>query len=119
MSDTRRHHLLCALLQHDPDVAAVYVELASLPWDCPDPLVTLGPRHVAAVLGRFLTGELSAESVERWANAIESREDIRVDSLHEDALRRVIFDLANPELAGALGIDSAHALLRTLHELSR
>lgn len=61
----------------------------------------------------------STESVERWANAIESREDIRVDSLYEDALRRVIFDLANPELAGALGTDSAHALLRTLHELSR
>ena len=34
-------------------------------------------------------------------------------------LMRIVIDLANPELAGALGTDSAHALLRTLNELSR
>lgn len=79
-----------------------------------------GDGHLSLTCQDVFRGQkLSAESVERWANAIESREDIRVDSLHEDALRRVIFDLANPELAGALGTDSAHALLRTLHALSR
>ena len=41
-----------------------------------DPVVTMTHRHVVRVLERYLAGELSAEDVSVWAEALEYREDV-------------------------------------------
>lgn len=77
-------------------------ELALLPWDCPGPVVTLRVDHIVQVLRRFLDGEFGADTIERWANALEGREDIGLDAPWAVALKQVIFELANPDLIGPL-----------------
>ncbi len=114
MSDERRRRILSALLEVGPDIEGVYAELATLPWDCPAPLVTLRTQHVTSVLRRFLDGILDAVSIERWANAIESREDIAFDSAREESLRNIVFALANPELSGQLTEQAAREYINTL-----
>lgn len=114
MSDERRRQILSSLVEVGPDIEAVYAELVTLPWDSPAPLVTLRARHVASVLRRFLNGELDEVSVERWANAIESREDLAFDSANEESLRNIVFTLANPELSDQLTEQAAREYINTL-----
>jgi hypothetical protein len=61
------------------------------------------------MLERFLSGDLTSGDLERWANAIEGREDIGLDADAADALKEVIFELANPLIQGATMTESARA----------
>lgn len=106
--------MLGALLAMDRPLALIHRELAMLPWDCPSPLVTLRAEHVVRVLRRFLGGEFDRDTIERWANALEGREDIRLDAPIAAALKQVIFELANPTLAGYLTADSATEYVKQL-----
>jgi hypothetical protein len=51
-----------------------------LPWDSDEELVTLTPEHLARMLERFLSGDLTSSDLDRRANAIEGRDDIGVPS---------------------------------------
>lgn len=76
--------------------------------------MTLTPDHVIRMLERFLSGELTSGDLERWANAIEGRDDIGLDTDAADALKDVIFELANPTLQGATTEESARAWVTRL-----
>ena len=115
MSDERRKQLLNALLNLEPGIEETYSALANMAWDCPTELVTLRTQHVASVLGRFIDGRIDGEYVERWANAIEAREDVAFDSAQEESLRHILFVLANPELSQPLSIQSATEFLEGLN----
>jgi hypothetical protein len=78
-----------------------------LAWDSERELVTIRPAHVLKVLSRFRSGALSAEQVEKWANAIEGREDIDLEAQNRELLREAIFALANPDLQGDITTDVA------------
>ncbi len=45
-------------------------------WDAAPNLVTLSPATVIEVLDRYLSGDVTAEEIEKWADGIEVREDI-------------------------------------------
>lgn len=78
-------------------------------WDSESDLVILTRAHCIAVLDRFLAGELSAEQVEAWADALECREDVG----HETSMvGEVIHALASPAIHGALTAGLAEDLRR-------
>ena len=96
-----RQAILFSLIHLDAPLVDLRAALASISWDT-EPVVTLARQEIAAILQRFFRGEIDAAAVEEWANLVESREDIRFEAGHEEAINRAIHDLANPELRGRL-----------------
>lgn len=50
----------------------------------------------------FLMGELSAEQLERWAEAVHSAQDVTLDPADEPFLTQALFELSTPELFGSM-----------------
>jgi hypothetical protein len=109
-----RTELLRSLLALDGPLPEVVAPLRAFPWDSDEDLVTLKPEHVADLLGRYLSGELTPGDVEAWANAVESREDIALDPDHRESLNDALFTLANPTLAQPLSTGLARELIGQL-----
>lgn len=111
MTDTADHRVktLRRLLDGEQPLDATIGTIGTLPWDSEEEFVTLTPEHVIGMLERFLSGEVTSGDLERWANAIEGRDDIGLDTDAADALKEVIFELANPSLQGATTAESARA----------
>lgn len=81
---------------------ALPISLASLSefeWQSDERPVELEPAHIAAVLKKFLCGEVNSAAVESWAIAIACREDIHVP---EALTREALHALAHPTLTTAL-----------------
>ena len=86
-------------------------QLGGFDWDFEGVPIVLHPAHIVHVLGRYLSGELTASLVERWANLIEGREDLSFDSKHEKWITDTIYELANPALTARLEITRARELV--------
>ncbi len=109
-----RRRILQSLVEMDRSLDSVLGELAGVAWDSEEELVTLQPAHVIEILIRFQSARLGAEDVERWANAIEGRDDIGFADESRALLKETIFDLANPDLQGALTTEAAARLVERL-----
>ena len=77
-----------------------------------DVVVALRRQDIAAVLQRFLAGELEAAEVAAWAELVECREDVEFEARHEEAVADALFDLGNPDAAGPLAEIAAEVLER-------
>ena len=71
---------------------------------------------VIATLHRFHTGRASAQEVLDWADFREVRDDVELAS---ELVKTVVFELANPELEGALTERRARELMLTLVDSKR
>ncbi len=67
-------------------------------WDSDEELVLLSAADARRILERYLTGELSAQQVEYWAELLEMRDDVGFEERQSAELRRLISVLANPEI---------------------
>ena len=108
----RRTTLLVDLLELRRPLPAILGDLSTLPWDCDELLVTLGPEHVVTVLQRYLSGEISSADVEDWADAVELRDGISADP--DDPAAQAIHELANPLITRPLSMHSASTLVASL-----
>ncbi|MDX0698205.1 hypothetical protein GOD53_29870 [Sinorhizobium medicae] len=54
------------------------------------------------IISVFTCGEIDGRTVEAWADEIEFREDLQLESGHEDVVASAVHDLANPALQGKL-----------------
>jgi hypothetical protein len=90
--------------------------LSDLIWDCDEDLVVFTLSHISSVLNRFLAGELSAEEVHEWCDAIECREDIGFDEWEEALVKKFIYENANPDLFPALDVHSARKWVELLRD---
>lgn len=72
----------------------------------------LEQQHLLSVLTRFEAGEIAAEDVEAWANAIERCRDVGYD--RETAVWDVLYELANPSLTERLTRERADVLASVL-----
>jgi hypothetical protein len=93
-----RAELVTRLVQEGPLSEADMHQLLSFGWDSDESLVVLTRVDATAILRRHLDGELSADDVVRWANQVEARDDVDFEAAYEQALRDLIFELANPDL---------------------
>jgi hypothetical protein len=101
-TEVDRRALLAALVRYELPVEPVLNQLASVPWDSTEELAQIGAPEIVAILDRLIKGELSAEQVRDWADLVEVRDDVGLDPRHENALREIIFRLANPTLCDAI-----------------
>ena len=79
-------------------------DLAQIEWDSEVKLVSLKAAQIQNTLQLFTQGTISASEVEAWANAIECREDIRIES---SLINEALHELANPQLTQLLSIKRA------------
>ena len=107
-----RTALVEELLRLSRPLDVILRELANFAFDS-EPLVMLERRHLAAILDRFVAGELDEAAVESWADAIEMRDDVGLPD-DDDVVRDVLFELANPLLTEPLLSTRAVALGRLL-----
>lgn len=103
----QRRAALRDLLQIRVPVSVAAARLARFGWDSAEELVTLTRADTLDALARYATGELTAEDLQRWAEALEGRDDLALEAGFEDPLKEFLFEIATPEIAGALTLNRA------------
>jgi hypothetical protein len=107
MTARSRSDVLRDLVQVRGDLDELIQELLRFPWDHPAELVWLTPADAIAVLRRFLASDLSSAECERWADALEGRDDLGFREDTESILAGFLFELANPVLTQPLSSERA------------
>jgi hypothetical protein len=82
--------------------------LADFGWDSDDDLDTLTRADAIEILRRYQAGELTATDCQRWAEALEGRDDLGFEDGWEDTLKELLFEIATPDLAEPLTPEFAH-----------
>ena len=94
------------------DFDTIQAELSKHPWDIEEPLVTLELQNIVNKLHQFVDGKLSSEDIAKWAELIESREDIEFATQDEIAIKQLIFELANPEINYPINSKRANEIIK-------
>jgi hypothetical protein len=92
--DARRRAVSDLVLLHTP-VREAIAEIRKFPWDCDEQLITLGLAELREAVEKYLTGNLSAQDLEDWANLIEGRDDI---DFAPEEMTDLVAEIANPTL---------------------
>lgn len=108
----RREELLRRLVSFERPLAPIARELRGHGWDADCEIVRVSAADVVSAIRELMSGAARSEELEEWANALEGREDLACS----EAVKRVIFELANPVLEGAITAERTSALLVTLGE---
>ncbi|HKK54918.1 hypothetical protein [Marinobacter sp.] len=106
--------LLEALCTLSAPLEEIETALAPFGWDHEEELVILSRQAVHHVVLAWSEGRLSTDTLTAWAEAIEARDDIGREEPHEELLNDILFELANPDINGALTPDRAQEVLQTL-----
>ena len=109
-----RRELLKSLVEMREPVSGLLDQLHKFGWDSEQPLVTIAPQHIITVLGEYVDGRIESAAVQEWADTIHVRDDIGMDPIHEQSLRDVLHELANPFLVQPLTPSSAKRLIEKL-----
>lgn len=88
---------------------AAFSALADFGNESQSVLVSVSKPQLAAILIRYLHGEISAEDLELWANIIECRHDIDFQVIED-----YIYALANSEQMGGIAPDIIQQMLTLL-----
>lgn len=110
-----RKEILQSLINLSGCLDSVNSELTSLPWDSTEELVILHAHEIISILDRYISGEITADTVSAWANLIECREDIEYEDGFSEIIKDTIFELANTELSHPLNIQRATEIKRLIH----
>lgn len=81
------------------NIEGLECELLGYPWDSEMSVIKMGRYEIKSVIQRCINDEITFEVLTDWANAIECRDDIEFE---EEVMQEIIFELANPEINGAL-----------------
>jgi hypothetical protein len=101
----QRQQVLQALVTFSQPLDILTQALNQFEWDYEGKPVIIEPFHLVSVLNRFLSHQLEASQIEKWANLIECREDLDYEAANQEQLEQVIYELANPEIEGPLTIE--------------
>jgi hypothetical protein len=104
--EDRRRAALTDLIQVNGPVADCAATVRSFPWDHDEDLYTIGRPDARAALAKFTAGEISADELLQWAEAIECREDV---GFTDDLVSKLIFALATPEINEPISPESIAA----------
>ena len=101
------------LIDLSAPIEQIKESLKAIQWNS-DTSVLMSKNSVIQVLSRFINDEISHQTLEKWANLVESREDIEFDPICPDDIKTLIFNIANPELQGLFTKDVANSWLQKL-----
>lgn len=108
----QRLMLVEQLLAHPESLDDVARQLRNFAWDFSGPGVLITRAAVCNAIALAVNGALTSDQLERWANAIECRDDIEYPD--DDPLREVIDGLSNPIVHGDLEVGTLKRLLSRL-----
>lgn len=106
-----REQVLLQLLTYDRPLSEIESNLSTLGWDSEKPVVVLKLSQISSIMERALCKSLSLEKVSRWAELIESREDIAYEATSSKRIKEYIYNLANPDLSGSLTLEYLSQIL--------
>jgi hypothetical protein len=115
MTERTREELVRELVALAAPVAQLRSELAGWPWDS-EPLVTLTAKNATNVLARYLEGEVSLAELRAWADVLEARDDVALQTSCRDDLRQMLFELSTPEIFQPVTVEVVRAWLDRLAE---
>ena len=116
MEAHERALLLTALLEAPERCGDITNRLQASAWDSDEELVELSRSHLIKALERVVVGALLQAEVENWANALEGRDDVGLESGHEGVIREAVHWMANPVLEGKITPASARTWLGRLQK---
>ena len=100
--------VLRSLLDRAAPLDDVAAALSTFPWDCEQPLVVLQRRHVLDALDDVGSGAMARADLARWADVMEARDDIGVES---EAVTDFLFFASSPAINGVVDVDEWRARL--------
>ena len=100
------------LVKFNRDLESIKNDLKKFDWDIEAPIYTISVQDIRHIIDKALQSEISIEELENWANAIECREDIDLES---EELREIVFELANPSLFEIVTPTLLKKILETLN----
>jgi hypothetical protein len=106
-----RRQALVDLIDLRKPIDAAIRSLSSHAWGMA-PEVVFGGRQISRALAMFLAGEIDTRDLERWADAIEGRDDVEYDPSHSPAVADFLFEVSTPQVNGELTDERAHEWLR-------
>lgn len=92
------------LIQFKLPIEQTISDLAQFEWDSKVELVSFEAAQIQNALQLFTQGTISASEVEAWANAIECREDIKIEP---SSVNEALHEFANPQLTQPLSVERA------------
>ena len=105
---------MLALITRPLDAEVAMLHLARFPFDCESELAVLSTAHIREALKQFISGQITAQDIERWAGAVEGRDDIGYSEGEEEAIAEYLFVLSEPAINGALTVERATNIARGL-----
>ncbi len=97
-----------------PILGTAQRELSQFPWDSESELVELKLADIKRVLQAYAEGRCGEDFVERWADAVEGRDDIGYELMHNLRMKEILFQLSNPDIEGRLTKAAARNLLQKI-----
>lgn len=104
-----RKKILQDLVEFRKPPSEMYAVLSIFEWDSDEELIQMERRHIAVVLQKYISGEISSEEIEDWANLIEGRDDVDYAEVAE-----ILHILANPAITHQLTPSVAASLVDKL-----
>lgn len=82
------------------DLSELEQQLYGYGWDSEEELVILSKNHILEALDKYMDNTLSNKELEKWAEILESRDDVGYDREYENVIKDIIYELANSSLEG-------------------
>jgi hypothetical protein len=94
----QRTAALQELLSFRRPVDEALSRLGAFEWDCDEELVILTRLDALRALWLFKQEDLRVDEFMRWAQALEGREDLALESGFEQILKEFLFEISTPEI---------------------
>ena len=97
-----RRSLLESLVALTGNIEAIFVSLRASALAASGSSVQIDRANVRHAIEAFLKGEISADLLERWAEAVHGADDVALEPADKAFLSEALFELSTPELFGSM-----------------
>ena len=97
-----RRSLLEALIALNRNIEVTLSSLQASQLGARDSSVQIDRGNIRLAIEAFLRGTVSADLLERWAEAVHGADDVVLDPADEAFLSDALFELSTPELFGSM-----------------
>lgn len=105
-----RKKLLLRLIGLSGDISELEEQLSKFSWDLDEELVVLTKEEMIMTLNKYISGEISLSTLEKWAEALEVRDDVG----YEKEVHEMVFVLANSYSTGVVSVPRAIEIIKSL-----
>ncbi|QKX03577.1 hypothetical protein HN014_01160 [Aquimarina sp. TRL1] len=106
-----RKEILKDIILINGDLSLLEKELSPYSWDVEESLIVLKGIDFVTLFKKSIEDKVTFESLVKWANLIECRDDIDFET---DVLQEYIFEIANPEINGELTRERVNEIILDL-----